>query len=79
MEGCDIMIVVCFDVQVRVFFVVDLVICVVWCQVELGEKVDMVQVIDLIVCCDWDDLIVLIFEELVEGVIVVDFIYFNLD
>ncbi|MCH2899051.1 (d)CMP kinase, partial [Listeria monocytogenes] len=48
-------------------------------QAELGEKVDMAQVIDSIVRRDRDDSTVSTFEDAAEGVTVVDSTHLNLD
>ncbi|MDG0895328.1 (d)CMP kinase, partial [Bacillus paranthracis] len=79
MEGRDITTVVCPDAQVRVLLVADPAIRVARRQAELGEKVDMAQVIDSIVRRDRDDSTVSTFEEPAEGVTVVDSTHLNLD
>lgn len=70
---------VCPDAQVRVLLVADPAIRVARRQAELGEKVDMAQVIDSIVRRDRDDSTVSTFEEPAEGVTVVDSTHLNLD
>jgi cytidylate kinase len=79
MEGRDITTVVCPDAQVRVLLVADPAIRVARRQAELGEKVDMAQVIDSIVRRDRDDSTVSTFEEPAQGVTVVDSTHLNLD
>ena len=70
---------VCPDAQVRVLLVADPAIRVARRQAELGEKVDMAQVIDSIVRRDRDDSTVSTFEEPAKGVTVVDSTHLNLD
>ena len=79
MEGRDITTVVCPDAQVRVLLVADPAARIARRQAELGEKVDMAQVIDSIVRRDRDDSTVSTFEEPAEGVTVVDSTHLDLD
>ncbi|WP_288784463.1 (d)CMP kinase [uncultured Cutibacterium sp.] len=79
MEGRDITTVVCPDAQVRVLLVADPAARIARRQAELGEKVDMTQVIDSIVRRDRDDSTVSTFEEPAEGVTVVDSTHLDLD
>ena len=69
----------CIRDRVRVLLVADPAIRVARRQAELGEKVDMAQVIDSIVRRDRDDSTVSTFEEPAEGVTVVDSTHLNLD
>ncbi|WCC80892.1 (d)CMP kinase [Cutibacterium equinum] len=78
MEGRDITTVVCPDAQVRVLLVADPAVRIARRQAELGENVDMAQVIDSIVRRDRDDSTVSTFEEPADGVAVVDSTHLNL-
>ncbi|BCY25080.1 (d)CMP kinase [Propionibacterium sp. NM47_B9-13] len=79
MEGRDITTVVCPDAQVRVLLVADPAVRIARRRTELGEKIDMAQVIDSIVRRDRDDATVSTFEEPAEGVTVVDSTHLNLN
>ena len=78
MEGRDITTVVCPDAQVRVLLVADPAVRIARRQAELGEKVDMEQVIDSIVRRDRDDSTVSTFEQPAEGVTLVDSTHLDL-
>ena len=79
MEGRDITTVVCPDAQVRVLLVADPAVRIARRQAELGEKVDMEQVIDSIVRRDRDDSTVSTFEQPAEGVTLIDSTRLNLE
>ncbi|MGK2350018.1 (d)CMP kinase [Cutibacterium sp. V947] len=79
MEGRDITTVVYPDAQVRVLLVADPAVRIARRQAELGENVDMEQVIDSIVRRDRDDSTVSTFEKPAEGVTLLDSTHLNLD
>lgn len=78
MEGRDITTVVCPDAQVRVLLVADPAVRIARRRAELGEEVDMDQVIDSIVRRDRDDSTVSRFEEPAEGVALIDSTHMDL-
>ena len=67
------------DAQVRVLLVADPAVRIARRQAELGEKVDMEQVIDSIVRRDRDDSTVSTFEQPAEGVTLIDSTRLNLE
>ena len=67
------------DAQVRVLLVADPAVRIARRQAELGEKVDMEQVIDSIVRRDRDDSTVSTFEQPAEGVTLVDSTHLDLE
>lgn len=79
MEGRDITTVVCPDAQVKVLLVADPAVRIARRRAELGETIDMAQVIDSIVRRDRDDSTVSTFEQPAEGVTLVDSTHLNLD